>query len=123
MCEIKIVSVQGVTSSTVELNTIIVEGIASRCDRIKIEIECFNGNQIILPATKNFDQKVLKKFTKDLKGANLGDYKTEDKSLSEVEVPFDGIHLEAVPGKCELMDIPTGPSYSLDADLKIKPED
>jgi hypothetical protein len=81
-----------------------------------------NGNQIIVPIRSDKGHEDIKKFTKelaqqDLTGINLG-----VKNISELEVPFDGIHLEVVSGKCLLTELPSEQSYSVDANLNIKPD-
>lgn len=92
---------------------------------IDVDRSFISGPDVIVPASRRFSREAIVRFLSMLKSHEREPAEIPWEYLSAVttvEVPADGIHLEAVAGECKLDDLPdsTGSGSVLVDNLKLE---
>ncbi len=95
-------------------------------NNLDIQSAFIDRQQIIVPGLRSLEDHEITKISEDLSGQQEDQFDFNDikPNVIEIDVPCDGIHLEAVEGTCILQNIPApqGKSFELtihDANFKI----
>jgi len=89
-------------------------------DVFDLEETYLYGNQIIVPIRKGKGHADMIQFSSWLSLGQVSGIVLDVASTTDVVVPFDGIHLEAITGKCVLADVPPDQrNVTLDGEVAI----